>query len=67
MNQITEVSLDELGRISMPAAIRSRRSDLTSITQHERDRRVLDLLQRVGRERRFPLTFAPNSYELVSL
>jgi len=91
MNQVIEVSLDDLGRILIPAALRSRLGlspgmtlvvekgdqggvrlrlqseppmlvdkggvlvvraeplrDLDNITRHERDRRVFDLLQRVG-------------------
>jgi len=91
MNQVIKVSLDDLGHILIPAAIRSRLglspgmtlvvekgakggvrlrlqpeppmlvdkggvlvvraeplSDLANITQHERDRRVFDLLQRAG-------------------
>ncbi|TEU10815.1 MAG: AbrB/MazE/SpoVT family DNA-binding domain-containing protein [Anaerolineales bacterium] len=91
MNQVIEVSLDDLGRILIPAALQSHLglspgmtlvvekgdkggvrlrlqseppmlvdrggvlvvraeplSDLDNITRHERDRRVFDLLQRVG-------------------
>ena len=91
MNQVIEVSLDDLGRILIPGTLRSRLglspgmtlvvetgdkggvrlrlqserpvlvdkggvlvvrteplSDLDNITRRERDRRVFDLLQRVG-------------------
>jgi AbrB family looped-hinge helix DNA binding protein len=91
MNQVVQVSLDNLGRILIPAALRSRLGlspgmtlvvekgdqggvrlrvqpepsilvdkggvlvvraepfgDLANVTRHERDRRVSDLLQRVG-------------------
>lgn len=91
MSQVIEVSLDDLGRILIPAALRSHLglspgmtlvvekgdkgdvrlrlqseppmlvdrggvlvvraeplSELDNITRHERDRRVFDLLQRVG-------------------
>lgn len=90
MTQVFQISLDEVGRIFIPAPIRERLdlspgmtlivekgeqggvqlrlhkpatlvekdgvlvarvsalSDLANITRHERDRRVFDLLQRVG-------------------
>jgi bifunctional DNA-binding transcriptional regulator/antitoxin component of YhaV-PrlF toxin-antitoxin module len=62
MSQVIKVSLDDLGRISIPAAVKRRLGlspgmnlvvkaepvgDLTNITRHERDRHVSDLLQRV--------------------